>query len=167
MTLRLRDRVVPGDAAVLKAIAAACGNFDPHEIEYVPEILGELAAKGEQASGFRLLVAEDEHGPAGFSIYGPMDDDDSRFDLYWIATAPRARKRGAGTLLLCESERRAAAEGGTHMFIETEAGPAYGAARRLYEGKGFAPVEATPDHYGPGRNRVIFAKALVPGLAAA
>jgi GNAT superfamily N-acetyltransferase len=167
MSFHLRDRVKPSDAADLKAIVTACGNFDAHELEYVPEILGELTARGEQASGFRLLVAEDESGPTAFSIYGPMDEDDSQFDLYWIATDPRVQHRGAGRLLLEETERRAIAEGATHMFIETEAGPAYAAAHRLYEGQGFAPVETMPDHYGPGRNRLIFAKALVPGLAAA
>lgn len=167
MTFRLRDRLSPGDGDALKAIAAACGNFDPHELDYVPEILGELAARGEQASGYRLLVAEDDAGPAGFAIFGPTDEDDSQFDLYWIATDPRAQHKGAGRLLLEESERRAAGEGCTHMFIETEAGPAYRAAHRLYEGKGFTPVETTPDHYGRGRNRVIFAKALIAGPAAA
>jgi GNAT superfamily N-acetyltransferase len=167
VTFRLRDRVSPDDAAVLRAIAASCGNFDPHELDYVPEILAELAARGEEASGYRLLVAEDDAGPAGFAIYGPMDEDDSQVDLYWIATGPRAQGRGAGRRLLEECQRRALVEGATHMFIETEAGPAYAAAHRLYEGAGFAPVETTPDHYGPGRNRIIFAKALVPGLAAA
>jgi len=167
MSFRLRDRVTPGDSEALRAIAAACGNFDPHELDYVPEILAELAAKGEQASGYRLLIAEDDAGPAGFTLYGPMDEDDSQFDLYWIATDPRARNRGAGRLLLGETERRAVAEGATDMFIETEAGPSYAAAHRLYGGSGFRLMETTPDHYGPGRNRIIFAKAFAAGHAAA
>lgn len=166
MTVRLRDRVADGDAELLKAIAADCGNFDTHELHYIPEILGELAARGEQAAGYRLLIAEDGAGPAAFAIYGPMDEDDSQFDLYWIAAAPRIAGRHVGSLLLSEAERRAAAEGATQMFIETEAGPAYAAAHRLYSGKGFAVVETTPNHYGPGRNRLIFAKALASGPAA-
>lgn len=166
MTIRLRDRIAEGDAALLKAIANDCGNFDRHELDYIPEILDELAALGEQGSGYRLLVAEDEGGPAAFAIYGPMAEDDSQYDLYWIAAAPRSTGQGIGSLLLSEAEHRASGEGATHMFIETEAGPAYTAAHRLYSGKGFAVVETTPDHYGPGRNRIIFAKALASGPAA-
>jgi ribosomal protein S18 acetylase RimI-like enzyme len=159
MSLVLRDAVAPDDADRLAALVRACGNFDPHEVDYVPEILSALSAEGE-ASGYRLLVAETADEPAGFAIFGPTDADEGAFDLYWIATDPRVRRQGAARMLLGERERRAKAEGARRMSIETEGGEAYAAAHALYRAHGYAPVETTADHYGPGRARVIFAKAL-------
>lgn len=164
MSLGLRDRVAAGDGAALRAIAEACGNFDLHELDYVPEILTALEADGD-ASGYRLLVAEDGQGPAAFVIYGPMDEDDSQFDLYWIATHPRVQGQGAGGLLMTACERRAVAEGCVHMAIETEDGAAYAAAHALYRRFGYTVAKTDPDHYGPGRNRLIFAKSLATGPA--
>lgn len=153
---RLRDDVRAGDAAALAAIAAACGNFGEDEIGFVPDILAELAAKGEAASGYRLLVAGDDAGPAAFAIWGPIPATDRRYDLYWIAAHPRIQGRGAGRLLLAETARRAAQEGATHLFIETETGAAYAAAHHLYESCGFPLIATVPDYYRDGRGKAIY-----------
>ena len=149
----LRHDPRPGDAELLAAIAAACGNFAPAEIAFVPEILAQLAEQGAEASGYRLLVAEDLDGPAGFAIYGPIPATDGSYDLYWIATHPRARGRGAGRLLLAEAARRAAAEGAARLFIETETGADYAAAHRLYESCGFPLTATVPDYYRSGSGK--------------
>ncbi|MBL9010292.1 MAG: GNAT family N-acetyltransferase [Alphaproteobacteria bacterium] len=159
----LRHDPRPGDAELLAAIAAACGNFAPAEIAFVPEILAQLAEQGAEASGYRLLVAEDPDGPAGFAIYGPIPATDGSYDLYWIATHPRARGRGAGRLLLAEAARRAAAEGAARLFIETETGADYAAAHRLYESCGFPLIATVPDYYRSGSGKAIYGGPLKRG----
>lgn len=153
---RLRDTVRADDAATLAAIAAACGNFGAEEIGFVPDILAQLAAEGEAKSGYRLLVAEDEAGAAAFAIWGPIPATEARHDLYWIATHPRAQGRGAARLLLTETARRAADEGATHLFIETETGADYTPAHHLYESCGFPLIATVPDYYRDGRGKAIY-----------
>jgi ribosomal protein S18 acetylase RimI-like enzyme len=154
--LEVRSSVKPGDAVALAAIARACGNFSDDEIAFVPEILDELADKGEAVSGYRLLVAEDAGGPLAFAIFGPIPATDRRFDLYWIATDPQAQGKGAGRMLLEECVSRARAEGGQRLFIETEMGEAYAAAHRLYEACGFRLIATIPDYYRDGAGRAIY-----------
>ena len=163
ITFRLRDRVQADDGDVLAAIARACGNFAEDEIAFVPEILAQLTAEGEAKSGYRLLVAEDESGAAGFAIYGPIPATDRRYDLYWIATDPRAQGCGAGRLLLTESARRARAEGATHLFIETETGTEYTPAHHLYEACGFPLIATIPDYYREGSGKAIYGGPLSGG----
>lgn len=160
---RLRSAVLAGDAQALAALARACGNFAEDEIAFVPEILTQLAAEGEARSGYRLLVAEDDAGSAGFAIYGPIPATDRRYDLYWIATHPRAQGRGAGRLLLAETARRAAAEGATHLFIETETSKDYTPAHHLYESCGFPLIATVPDYYREGSGKAIYGGPLSGG----
>lgn len=160
MSLDLRDRPRPGDEIALPAIATACGNFSDDEVGFVPEILEKLIEEGETHSGYRLLVASDGEGPAAFAIWGPIPATDRRYDLYWIATHPRAQGRGAGRLLLTETAKRARAEGATHLFIETETGEAYESAHRLYESCGFPLIAAIPDYYRDGRAKAVYGARL-------
>ncbi len=164
MSFHLRDRLAEDDADSLATIAKACGNFSEDEIAFVPDILTELESKGEAGSGYRLLVAEDAEGPAAFAIYGPIPATDNRHDLYWIATHPRAQGQGAGRMLLKECARRAAAEGASHLFIETETGAAYGAAHHLYESCGFPLIATVPDYYRDGQAKAIYGAPLKRGL---
>ena len=154
--IALRSMLKPGDAVALSAIAKACGNFAEAEIAFVPEILSELADKGEAASGYRLLVAEGDAAALAFAIFGPIPATDRRFDLYWIATDPKAQGKGAGRMLLEECVRRARDEGGQRLFIETETGEAYAAAHRLYEACGFRLIATIPDYYRDGAARAIY-----------
>lgn len=156
MSFALRDRPRPGDDTALAAIAAACGNFSEDEIAFVPEILEKLIEEGELHSGYRLLVASDADGPAAFAIWGPIPATDRRYDLYWIATHPRAQGKGAGRLLLTETTKRARLENASHLFIETETGETYAAAHHLYETCGFPLIATIPDYYREGRHKAVY-----------
>lgn len=158
MTIILRDRLRPGDGAAAQTIAAATGNFTDEELSWVPEILDELLAKGEAGSGYRFLATDNANGEmTGFAIYGPSADENGAADLYWIAVSPDAAGAGLGLALLRAAIQRSAAEGLTRMLIETEAGPAYAPARRLYERCGFRLLRIDPEYYGEGRDRAIYA----------
>lgn len=157
--MRLRDRPRREDANRLRRIAELCGNFSAAELGYVAEIVSRLRSEGARRSGYRLLVQEDDAGPAAFVLWGPRAEANEG-DLYWIATHERARGRGLGRALIAETERRAAAEGIAALFIETESGDAYGDARRLYAAAGYEIARTEADHYGPGRDLVIYRKAL-------
>lgn len=157
----LRDRVRRGDGNRLRRIAEACGNFSAVELGYVAEIVSQLKTQGPRRSAYRALIAEDAAGPAAFVLYGPRPKALSDGDLYWIAANPRARGRGLARRLVAETERRAKAEGVARLFIETESGEAYAAARRLYAAAGYEIAEVAKDRYGPGRDLLIYVKALV------
>lgn len=158
-SFRLRDRVRREDANRLKAIVERCGNFSVREAGFVSEIVSLLKSQGRRRSGYRVLVIE-AGMPCAFVLYGPRTAEPRDGDLYWIASDPAARGRGLGRMLMDETERRAAGEGIARLFIETESGGAYAAARRLYEGAGYEIAETAKDHYGPGRDQVIYVKSL-------
>ena len=156
----LRDRVRREDSNRLKAIVERCGNFSAQEAGFVAEIVSLLKTQGRRRSGYRLLALEAPGGLAAFVLYGPRSDRPAEGDLYWIATDPAARGRGFGKVLIAETERRASAEGIARLFIETEAGEDYAAARRLSAAAGYDIAETVKEHYGAGRDQVIYVKSL-------
>lgn len=157
----LRDRARREDGNRLKAIVEHCGNFSAKEAGFVSEIVSLLKTQGLRRSGYRLLACDDESGPAAFVLYGPRVQAPDEGDLYWIATDPRARGRGLARRLIAETESRAAAEGMRMLYIETESGQAYGDARRLYAASGYQIVETVKEHYGRGRDQVIYRRSLI------
>ena len=157
----LRDQVRRGDSNRLRRLAEACGNFSAEELGYVAEIVSVLKTQGARRSDYRALIIEDADGPGAFVLYGPRPKARDEGDLYWIAAAPRARGKGLARELVATTERRAKAEGIGKLFIETESSAPYADARRLYAAAGYEIAETQKDRYGPGRDLLIYAKALI------
>jgi ribosomal protein S18 acetylase RimI-like enzyme len=87
-----------------------------------------------------LLVAEDEHGVAGY-VYARMEPRsyndllDAHTKLHDIYVDERARRRGVGDALLRETFRRAAEEGAPRVVLMSAAQNE--AAQRLFSRAGF------------------------------
>ncbi len=100
-----------------------------------------LASPGAHA----LIACDGEAGEAralGLALLRVAHDEG---ELLSLAVVPGARRRGAGTILLRASLAQAAALGARRLFLEVA--PDNAAARRLYEGFGFAEVGCRPSTY--------------------
>ena len=156
MSVTHRYGVRAGDAEALEALVRATGVFSNEEAGFVPEILGDLAREGEAGSGYRLLIAEEDGKALGFTIWGPREGEPAHHDLYWIATAPAAARRGIARALFRATLSHAAAEGARAMEIETEDSAAYAPARAFYESAGFVLIETRPAYYPSGGGLALY-----------
>lgn len=157
--LIFRSNPQSGDGEALRAIAAGTGVFAESELNFVPEIIATMLKDGEK-SGYWLLVAEEGGQPLAFAIFGNIPGTENRFDLYWIATSPKAQGRGIARRLMDAVRTKARALGATHLFIQTSTVEGYGAARKLYEASGFPLVATVPDYYRDGDGLAIFGARL-------
>jgi ribosomal protein S18 acetylase RimI-like enzyme len=161
MTIR---GIRPGDRAALLRLAAEV--FSGEELPVAHELIGEAAAG---CRDYRVLLAEggdrgdrEANGPeiAGYVCYGPTPMTTASYDLYWIGCHPRARGRGLASALIRAMEDDIRASGGAAVRVETEDGPEYAAARRLYERLEYPRVAHLPDFYRPGAGLIIYYKRL-------
>ncbi|MGH7476496.1 MAG: GNAT family N-acetyltransferase [Longimicrobiales bacterium] len=141
----------------MERILRAARVFRDGEIAVALEVLDACFAKPGQ--DYTALGAFSQNGTLlGYVCYGPTPCTTGTWDLYWIAVRPEAHGRGVGTLLLQEVERRLARQKARLVIIETSSQPAYEPTRRFYARRGYDEVARVPDYYGPGDDRVIFAK---------
>ncbi len=155
--MTVRD-LVPSDREALAALVARVANFRPEEKVVANEVLDEcLAAPGEHYEGLGAFEGRDL---LGFLAFGPVPMTEGVFDLYWIATAPAARRRGAGRALVAAMEARLRARGARKVVIETEEAPAYAGTLAFYERLGYPVAARFPDFYRPGAAKVVMVKEL-------
>lgn len=148
------------DEPLILEIAINVGVFKPEEIKALGEILREYLSKG-RASGYEFLVYRQNGRVMGFACFGPHPLTSGTFDLYWIAVAPEAQRKGVGKFLMAEIEKRVKAEGGRLIVVETSGIPSYFPARKFYEACGFYLKASIRDFYAPGDDLLIFAKWLL------
>lgn len=134
-------------ACALELIEAACG-----------------AAPGEHPD-YRVLVADaDADGVgaelAGYICYGPTPMTQGTWDLYWIASSPVFRGKGAGSLLLLAMEETVRVKGGTAVRIETSSQGEYAATRAFYERHRYPVASRLEGFYKPGDDLVTLYKRL-------
>lgn len=94
----------------------------------------------------------------GYACYGPTPCTEGTWDLYWIAVTGEARGRGVGTLLMEEMHGRLVAQRVRLVLIETSSRADYAPTRGFYERHGYRVVARVPEFYGPGDDRLIFAR---------
>lgn len=157
-----RDTLAAGDPAAIRALVADTGFFRPDEVEVAVEVVEEAMAKGQAASGYFFLMADDADGLAGYANWGPIPCSRYGQCLYWLAVAPGRQRRGLGRRLLAEAERRAAAAGGRTLYLDTSGMARYAPTRAFYERCGYGEVARIKDFYIPGDDKVTYAKPLVP-----
>lgn len=109
-----------------------------------------------QMAGRYFLVAEQGGEVLGYAVAVPLKTRVCH--LVSIAVAPQARRRGIGTRLLQELERRCIDGGHESMMLEVEYTNL--AAQRLYIRSGYRYAEVLPDYYGPGRHAIHMVKPL-------
>lgn len=159
--LQLRYELVPGDGERVGGLTAATGFFHPPEVEIAAELVEERLARGP-ASGYEFVMAEEDGRLVGYTCFGPIPCTASSYDLYWIAVHPDLQGRGLGRRLMEESERLAAAAGGTRLYLDTSHRAQYVSTRAFYERCGFRLETVLEDFYAPGDGKAIYGKALEP-----
>lgn len=160
MAIQFRSVLRPDDIPVLAEIVRATGRFSPAEVEIAVELLNENLARGEEASGYFITIAEVEGATAGYTCCGPIPCTISSFDLYWIVVDPRVQGRGIGRALMREFESQVQRRGGTNVFIDTSLRGDYAPTRAFYERCGYQLEARLADFYGPGDGKAVFSKKL-------
>ena len=95
-------------------------------------------------SGVWLTIAEDENGPAGFSLVRAVEDE---AELLLLAVASQAQRRGIGQALLDYFIDTSRSHGARKLHLEVRDGnPAFD----LYFSAGFVPAGRRRNYYhGP------------------
>src|SRR5262245_28577265 len=87
------------DPTAVEEVVRRSGVFNESEIAIARELVDETLAKGEESSGYYFLFADGQDGIDGYVCLGPVPGAHRRFELYWIAVDPEARRRGLGRRL--------------------------------------------------------------------
>jgi ribosomal protein S18 acetylase RimI-like enzyme len=161
--MRIRD-MTSVDRAALQALLQQPGVFEPREVQVAEELIDAHLAG---STDYRIHLADGAAGTAdstprilGYVCYGYNPVTDAVYDLYWIAVAPDARRRGTGRALLEHTERQIRRMAGRAIVIETSGRPDYRAARAFYESCGYARVAEIANYYSPGDAMQMYMKTL-------
>lgn len=160
--LSFRASLESGDVELVRQLTRDSDRFSRIEIDLAAEMVQDRLARGLDTTGYHFLFAQWGPGvPAlGYACYGPVPLTTSSWDLYWIAVAKGAQRRGIGRRLLAEAERRAQAFGAGQFYIDTSGRADYEASRAFYAAAGYREAASLPDFYAPGDAKVIFTKQL-------
>jgi len=113
-------------------------------------------------SGFAVtLMAVSGKAPEGFAMFGSFQDEphfSHVFELLAIAVEPLKRRRGLGSLLLAEVERKAKEQKGERLLLHTAVENA--PAQRLFTKHGFTTLEVKSKFYPRGQNAILMGKRI-------
>ena len=128
------------------------------EREIFPEDAWDAAGWWSELAGRprRDYVVDDVDGRV--AAYGGLDHAGEVSDVMTLAVAPAARGEGRGRVLLEELVRRASGRGAVHLVLEVRADN--GAARGLYEARGFRVVRTRTGYYRGGGDALVMRLAL-------
>jgi ribosomal protein S18 acetylase RimI-like enzyme len=155
-----RSQACPQDLDAVVALTRATGVFTEAEVEIARELVEENLERGADDSGYYVLFADGPDRLDGYACFGPIPGTENRFELYWIAVHPEAKRSGVGKLLARATEEVVRAEGGTHIFAATSTKADYWPARAFYEALGYAQVADIADYHADGDGMAIFGKRL-------
>ncbi|MGB6544725.1 MAG: N-acetyltransferase [Candidatus Acidiferrales bacterium] len=147
MSTTLRD-YTPADFAALYAMDRICY---PRGIAYSKSELRWFLTQ----LGALCVVAEIEGGIAGFLIAGR---EEAQAHIITIDVAPEHRRRGVGTLMIEEIERRLAALGATEINLETADGNEAGTA--FWIRHGYRTIGVLPGYYLARQDALAMTKRL-------
>lgn len=114
-----------------------------------PPCFGEAWTRSQCAGilplhGVSLTIAEDDHGPAGFSLVRAVADE---AELLLLAVDPAAQRQGVGRALVQEFIASARSAGVHRLHLEVRDG---NCAISLYHGAGFMAAGRRRNYYhGP------------------
>jgi GNAT superfamily N-acetyltransferase len=162
MSLTFRYDVCPDDRDAVRRLVESTGVFSTTEADVAAELVDERLAQGEE-SGYCFVFAELDRRVVGYTCYGPIPLTASSFDLYWIAVDKSLHGRKIGRVLLEETEKLIRQMGGRQVYIETSNRGHYAPTRGFYLRCGYAQAALLPDFYGPGDDKVIYARDVAGG----
>jgi GNAT superfamily N-acetyltransferase len=156
----LRAGVKPEDRIAVRRLVTATRFFSLPEEEIAVELVDDALNKGQTASGYHFIFAEEAGEPVGYVCFGPIAGTQASHDLYWIVVDAHRRGGGIGKQLehaCVESARRL---GGKRLYVDTSSRDLYAPTRAFYRACGYDEVARLDDFYGPGDGKVIFVKSL-------
>lgn len=131
--------------------------FTPQEVACALELI-DAALAGSPDYLVRVAAEQDEL--LGYICYGPTPMTEGTWDLYWIATDPAARGKGAGRALVRFMEADLEGRGGRRIRVETSATEEYGPTRGFYEAMRYVEEARFRDFYKVGDDLVILSKKI-------
>jgi len=154
-----RSTVQREDIAYVESLVRATGVFNANEIAIARDLVEEAIGRGE-AAGYKFLFADGPEGLQGYVCFGPIPGTAKRFELYWIAVHPLARRLHLGKRLQEAAEATVRGLGGVYMMAETSTRTDYAAARNFYAALGYRLLAEVPDWHDEGDGLAIFGKRL-------
>jgi len=151
----------PADLSSLRALVDSIENFTADEKEVALELV-EFAITPAPAEhvDYKLLLAEEGGALAGYVCFGPTPMTEATWDLYWIASSPTFRGKGAGSRLLLAMEEDVRRRGGRQVRIETSSMGEYAQTRSFYERHAYPEASRLHDFYKAGDDLVTLYKHL-------
>lgn len=149
------------DVEDIRRIIESTNFFHPYEVDVAIELVEERLIKGP-ASDYYFIFLEKDDKLIGYSCYGPIPCTASSFDLYWIAVDPVYQRKGAGRMILDETERLIKEAGGTRIYVDTSQSEIYNTTRAFYQRCGYNFESVLEDFYAPGDGKVVCCKVLSP-----
>jgi GNAT superfamily N-acetyltransferase len=160
MAAALRAGVRPEDRTAVRRLVASSGFFSQSEEEIAVELVDDALNKGESASGYHFLFAEEGGRPVGYVCFGPIAGTAASHDLYWIVVDDTRRGHGVGRLLEKACADAVRGLGGRRLYVDTSSRPQYEPTRAFYRACGYFEAACLDDFYAVGDGKVIFVKSL-------
>ena len=143
---------------MLADLVESVENFNPAEKDCALELIDTYLQDADQTD-YRIGVAEDAASTLlAYACWGPVPLTQGTYDLYWIATHPRARGRGCGRAVLQYVEADLRKLGGRLLVAETSGKASYQDTIDFYHRLNFQEVSRIQDFYDVGDDRLIFIK---------
>jgi ribosomal protein S18 acetylase RimI-like enzyme len=150
----------PDAGPKLLQMAHSVALFLPDDFDVIQELWDEFAAKGDAASHYHFVTAQQADEILGFACYGRRPLTEATFDLYWIGVSQQHQGRGIGKALSHVVEDSIRAMGGRLLIAETEGKPSFEPTRRFYLSAGYEIEARIRDFYRAGEDLFIFVKRL-------
>ncbi len=158
--MKFRRELKASDVAAIRDILNSSGFFYDHEVAVALELVEENLNKGEEASGYVFLIAEDEDKLLGFACYGKNPCTEDSFDIYWMAVRQDQRGSGIGREMVKRIEEDIASLSGKNIWIETSSRPLYEPTRMFYVKIGYTLVAELPNFYAKNDHKSIYLKTV-------
>ena len=146
------------DHPAVSQIVGGVGNFSPAEIECALEIVGIYLQDKRQKDYFLVVAVDSSDTVRGYACWGPTPLTRGTFDLYWIATHPKAQRLGIGRALIAHVESRVQDEQGRLLVAETSSKESYGNTLQFYRNLGYEEASRIRDFYDAGDDKLVFVK---------
>jgi ribosomal-protein-alanine N-acetyltransferase len=138
----------PGDWDAMYTLDVQC--FEP------PFRFSRRAMRGfAEAKGAMTILAQAEGDLAGFCV---VQMEEQVGYVVTLDVAARWRRQGIARTLMLEMEAKVRAAGGTAMVLHVF--PGNEGAVRFYQTIGYQSLGVTEEFYGPGRDALVYGKAL-------
>jgi ribosomal protein S18 acetylase RimI-like enzyme len=150
--------MLANDRDAVVGIVHGVGNFNPAERDCAVELV-DIYLNNRQQEDYRVVVAEDPQRVVdGYACWGPTPMTRGAYDLYWIATHPRAQGRGVGRELMKYVEARVQEEMGRLLIIETSSKESYGKTVGFYRRLEYEEASRIRDFYDVGDDKLVFVR---------